>query len=125
MWPLQQRGLALATVLSAYLNVALLWAILWRSLRPPEGATRQLWGSLLRQLCVLTVTAAAIAAATRLPLPNLPGILLDRLAAFLLPAIAGAVAYLGGHLALRSPECREIFAVLGNRLPSLRRRRRL
>lgn len=108
MWPLQHAGLALATSLSAYVNVLLLWWFLRRRLGPI--GTRQMAGSLLRTggasaaLLVWCVWAGARLGAGWIG------------AAWTVGALAaGMVVYLLAAAALRAPELAALFGMLRRR----------
>jgi putative peptidoglycan lipid II flippase len=101
MFPLRHAGLALASSLSAYVNVILLCWLLRRRLHGPRGAL--LWGSLGRTLAASAALAAWCLVAERwLPAATVavtPGLIRMLVALLGGVAVYGAVAGL-----LRAPE---------------------
>jgi putative peptidoglycan lipid II flippase len=125
MWPLQQRGLALATVLSSYANcIALAWLLLRRVSPRPEDL-RALGASLARLAVALALAAAALLLCRHFATWHTTWRVVDRALALGVPMAAAGLAYLVAHLALRSAELRELWAVVAPRLPKRLRQRSL
>jgi putative peptidoglycan lipid II flippase len=112
MWPLQHAGLALATSLSAYVNLGLLCWLLRRRLGPIGG--RQIAGSLLRTggasavLLFWCVWAGARLGAGWAGASWTAGAL-----------VAGMLVYMGAAAVLRAPELSALFGMLRRRGQSL------
>jgi len=114
MWPLQHAGLALASSLSAYVNLALLGWLLRRRLGPIGG--RRMAASLLRTAGASAVLLVWCAwAATRLSGDVAGG-------AWTAGALAvGVVVFLGAAAAIRAPELGELVGLLRRRGQTLPR----
>ncbi len=109
MWHLQQRGLALATSITAYINGAILLVVLNRHLSPGRERILQFLKALARQCLALTAAGAAMYF-LRLEL-EIPHRLLRLLVEFAVPGIAGVAAYLGTAVILRCREPMELLQV--------------
>jgi len=112
MWPLQHSGLALASSLSSYVNLAGLVWLLRRRLHGPGGA--ELWHSLVRTLAasaVLALWCLGVSGA----LPHVPAPAGRGIPWLLLALGGGVIVYALAAAALRSPE-------IGSLLGMLRRR---
>jgi len=102
-WPLQEAGLAVATAVSAVIQVIILYSILSRRVRLTGGA-----GTMLTVLKTIIATAAmaVVCTATLRVLPEAPahGALGLKLVRACLPAATGAAAYLTVAAALGAAE---------------------
>ncbi len=96
-----EAGLALATSITAGLQLIVLCALLRRNV--PEMR----WAPVLGWSVRPVLASAAMAAAALALLRVLPG---DRFIQGLVPVAAGAVVYFGASFVLRVPEARDVFA---------------
>jgi putative peptidoglycan lipid II flippase len=114
MWPLQHAGLALASSLSAYVNLALLGWLLRRRLGPIGG--RRMAASLLRTTGASGVLLVwCVWAATRLGGDFVGGVWTAGALA------AGVVVFLAAAAAIRAPELGELVGLLRRRGQTLPR----
>ena len=113
MGPMQQRGLALATSISAGVNCLLLLLLLYRELRPDKARLRRFGAAVGKQLLALGGAGLAMYF-LRLPLAVKPP-LLKMMLEFLLPATGGMLVYFSLALILRSAELKELLGALRRR----------
>lgn len=116
MWFLQQRGLALATVLSAALNCLLLWRLIRRDEAEIGAYLAPLWRSLLRLLPALAAAAAVMLLVRGQWSPATGLALLDKALVVTYPIAFGGGIYLGLLALLGSAEVREVGQVLRSKL---------
>ncbi len=110
---LQQRGLALATSISAYLNGMILIVLLHRALKPRKSHMKKFLGAVARQ--ALALLAAGLAMYFTQFEFNVRPRLVGLASELLVPAFSGMAAYFSVAFILRCPE-------LGELLTALRRR---
>ena len=112
MFPLRHTGLALASSLSAYVNMILLCWLLRRRLEGPRGAV--LWASLGRTLGASTVLAVWCVAVERF-LPAGTGATAPALVRMLVALLGGVAVYGAVAAALRAPELSSLLGMLRRR----------
>lgn len=110
VWPLAHVGIALATSISAWLNVVLLSVGLARS--GAFVADRQLRRTLPRMLLAAALMAGLLYALTGVALPLAAGGGMERVAALLLLVGPGALAYFGAGTLIGAWQPRALFAAL-------------
>jgi putative peptidoglycan lipid II flippase len=108
MWPLKHAGLALASSLSAYVNLLLLAWLLRRRLGPLGG--REMLGSIVRTCVAAAALGLGCVVARRWLGPGWEGAV--RTVGAL---VAGTGVYLAAAAALRAPELRALFGMLRRR----------
>ncbi len=112
MWHLKQCGLALATTISAYVNVILLSRGFMMNNNGGKDMAGQYIGMLTRLIIALVVSWWILMATTRF-LPTLNGDdLVGRLGVFIIPSIIAMLTYLIVSLLLGAREPRELYQVL-------------
>ncbi len=116
MGPLQQRGLALATVASAWLNVILLTLIFFRSVQTPALDLARLVKSLLRQALALCVMGVAVWSSRTWLVDHVEPGLLGQILHVAVPAGVGGAAFLAVAWWSGSDECRELRALFARKL---------
>jgi putative peptidoglycan lipid II flippase len=106
IWGLGHVGIALATALAAWLNVALLWAVLHRrgDYRADDGLRR----TAPRMLLAGALMAALLAFAAPALMPWAEGATLERLGALLLLVGGGVAVYFGAGLLLGAYSPRQL-----------------
>ena len=109
VWSLQERGLALATALAAWLQFALLFAVSQRHLHMLES--QNLLRSLARSLALALVTAALVCFAFRYCTAAFDQAnLAARTLCVLIPVAVGTISHLGLARLLRFPELATVLA---------------
>ncbi len=113
MIPLQQRGIALATTISAYVNCLLLLVLLYRELKPDRAHVRSFLLSLAKQAAALLGAGLAMYF-TRFDFATIDGTWGNAMR-LLVPGAIGALTYFILSIALACPELRELASILKRR----------
>ncbi|OVE82230.1 murein biosynthesis integral membrane protein MurJ [bacterium M21] len=109
MIPLRQRGLALATCISSFLNITILSILLYREIRPKSAKIRSFLLAVTKQLVVLSWAACAMYFC-RFEVETGSRIV-DTLLRLGIPTIAGVGVYLIGAALLKCAELRELLGI--------------